>query len=472
MFPWAAAVLLLAAAATAEGARIGDLVEWDPGGMAMRFLAMEDASLRRALAGSALLGVCCGMMGAFLVVRRMALLGDALSHAVLPGVALGFLWGMTKNPLAIFIGAVVAGLLGAAVVQWVRRSTPHREDAALGFVLSSFFGLGIVLITMIRNLPGGGRGGLEGYLFGQAAALGPGDVALLAGTTVLAVGVVAVFHKEYLATGFDEGFARSIGLPVRALHHGLMMLLAFTIVSSLQAVGVVLVSALLVIPAASARLLTDRFTATVVLSAAFGLLSGVAGSFFSFTGPNLPTGPFMVLTASFLFTATLFGAPRHGILPRLIRRHSRSARIRRENTLKAVHRAMEDDGFRSRDVSIKDMASLGNKPSGEVERELRSLRRSGLATVRGGRVSLTDEGWTRAREIVRNHRLWELYLTNAASLAPDHVHDDAEKIEHVLGEETVRQLERRLEHARRDPHGRPIPETSGGAAGFDGGRKQ
>lgn len=467
--PWLAVALVVATGAGAEAARIGDLVEWDAGGMVARFFSMRDASLRYALAGSALLGVCCGLMGGFLLVRRMALMGDALSHAVLPGVALGYMWGMTKNPAAIFIGAVVAGVLGAAVVQWVRGSTRNREDAALGFVLSSFFGLGIVLVTMIRNVPGGAQGGLDSYLFGQASALGAGDIALLAGTTLLVSAVVVVFHKEYLVTGFDEGFAGSIGMPVRALHHGLMMLLAFTIVSSLQAVGVVLVCAMLVVPAASARMLTDRFGTLLCLSSVFGLLSGVAGSFFSFTGPNLPTGPFMVLASAGIFVAVLLGAPGHGVLPRWFRRRARVERVRRENTLKAVHRAMEDGGFRSREAAVGDVAARRNEPVEAVLRELARLRRAGLAECDGRHVTLTAEGWKRACEIVRNHRLWELYLTNAAHLAPDHVHDDAEVIEHILGEETVRQLERRLAHAERDPHGKPIPGPGEKAAGASGG---
>ena len=163
---WLAAGLVLLAAAPLEAARIGELAEWDFGAQAARFFSLQDPSVRYALAGSMLLGLCCGLMGAFLVVRKLALMGDALSHAVLPGVALGFLWGMTKNPAAIFAGAVGAWLLGAVVVQWIRATTKHREDAALGFVLSSFFGVGIVLFTMIQNLPGGAKSGLDGFMFG------------------------------------------------------------------------------------------------------------------------------------------------------------------------------------------------------------------------------------------------------------------------------------------------------------------
>ena len=221
----------------ALAARINELTESTLLDRTVRFFTFRDPSLRNALLGSMLLGVCCGLMGAFLVVRKLSLLGDALSHAVLPGVALGFLWNMSKDPVAIFVGATLVGLLGAGTVQLLRATTRHKEDAALGFVLASFFGVGICLFTMIQNLPGGNKSGLDKFMFGQAAALGRGDVILLAIVTALALCAVVVFYKEYAITSFDAGFARSLGMPVQAFHYSLMLLLAFAIVSSLQAVG-------------------------------------------------------------------------------------------------------------------------------------------------------------------------------------------------------------------------------------------
>lgn len=455
--PFVLLALFLVVPEAAHAVRINELSDSTMTERAVRFFTFQDPSLRNALAGSMLLGVCCGLMGTFLVVRKLALMGDALSHAVLPGVALGFLWNMTKDPLAIFIGATLAGLLGAGTVQVIRGTTKHKEDAALGFVLASFFGVGICLFTMIQNIPGGNKSGLDKFMFGQAAALSQGDVLLLAAVTLLAIGAVLVFYKEYTLTSFDAGFARSLGMPVQIFHYSLMLLLAFAIVSSLQAVGVVLVSAMLVIPAAAAFLLTDRFGLMLLLSAVFGLCSGAIGSFFSFVGRNLPTGPFMVLAAAAVFAAALFFGPRHGILSRLWRQRSRSARIRRENTLKAIYHVLENDGFRREMVSISELSEHRRETLENMEKQLTAVRKSGFVTTFGDAVSFTPQGWQRACEIVRNHRLWELYLTNAAHIAADHVHEDAEIIEHVLGEETVLKLEKRLNYARRDPHGKLIP---------------
>ncbi len=460
---WQAALLLAAICLllpeTAQAARISELTDTSLLERAARFFSFRDPSLRYALAGSMLLGACCGLMGAFLVVRRLSLMGDSLSHAVLPGVALGFLWNMTKDPAAIFIGAVAAGLLGAATVQAIRRTTRHKEDAALGFVLAAFFAVGICLFTMIQNLPGGGKSGLDKFMFGQAASLGSGDVWLLGVVTLVVLGGVLLFYKEYLLTSFDAGFARAIGMRVEWFDHTLMLLLAFAIVSALQAVGIVLVSAMLVIPAAAAYLLTDRFRVMLLLSAAFGVLSAVLGAFASYVGRNLPTGPFMVLSAAAVFALALFFGPRHGIASRWWRRRSQSARIRRENTLKTLYHAQEFDETLREQIPVNDLAERRRLSLDETYAALHELERHDLITLSPDRsvVAFTPGGWERACQIVRNHRLWELYLTQSANYAADHVHDDAEAIEHVLSEATVMQLEKELRYARVDPHGKLIP---------------
>ena len=414
-----------------------------------------------------LLGISCGLLGSFIVVRKMALFGDALSHAVLPGVALGFLWNMSKDPVAIFIGATLAGLLGAGVVHLIKQTTRLKEDTALGLVLASFFAVGICMVTMIQRLPTGNKSGIDKFLFGQAAAIGANDVQLMAVVTGLAVVVIFAFYKEFLLTSFDAGFARAAGFPVQVFHYALMLLLAFAVVIALQAVGVVLVSAMLITPAAAAYLLTDRMHRMLLLAALFGMASGALGAFLSFLGNNLPTGPFMVLAATAVFGAAFLFGPRHGVLARWWRQRSRSARIQRENTLKAIYHVLEARDFKGEGVSLRELAERRRETLEDVSAQATALRTHSLATLHedGNQVFLTPDGWQRACAIVRNHRLWELYLTNEARLAADHVHEDAEKIEHVLGEETVRELERRLRNATTDPHGRRIPSLSDARGG-------
>jgi manganese/zinc/iron transport system permease protein len=238
-----------------------------------------------------------------------------------------------------------------------------------------------------------------------------------------------------------------------------MLLLAFAIVIALQAVGVVLVSAMLITPAAAAYLLTDRMHRMLLLSALFGMLAGVLGAFSSFLGNNLPTGPFMVLAATAVFGGAFLFGPRHGVITRWWRHRSRSARVKRENTLKSIYHVLEARDFSGEGVSARELADRRRETIDEAMRQFEELQRHRMATLHedGNMVYLTPDGWQRACSIVRNHRLWELYLTNEAQIAPDHVHEDAEKIEHVLGEEVVRRLERQLEFATLDPHGRHIP---------------
>lgn len=448
--------------AEADGARVGDLGEIDIGEQVRRFLSLRDPAVRYALLGSILLGLTCGTLGSFIVVRRLALMGDTLSHAVLPGVVLGFLWNMTKDPVAIFIGATLAGLAGTMTVSFITHTTRLKEDAALGMVLAGYFAVGASLLTMTQRLPAGTQSGIHDFLFGQAAAIGPEDLRLMTVIAALVVSMLVLFYKEFLVSSFDATFARLAGVPARLAHHTLMLLLAFAVVISLQAVGVVLVSAMLIIPASTAYLLTDRMSRMIVLAAVLGIVSGVAGAFLSYLGNHLPTGPFMVLSAGIFFFGALLFSPRQGVAVRGWRRLARSKRISRENTLKGFYHVLEKRGFAGEGVSVRELAEQHRETLEETRLRLRALKHAGLITISEDQemAHLTPFGWRRAASIVRNHRLWELYLTHAVDLAPDHVHDDAEKIEHVLGEETVRRLERSLGHATVDPHGKQIPSST------------
>ena len=459
--------LLLLAAGDLSAAKIGDLSDtrfWD---QLVRFFSLRDPSLRYTLTASLFLGTCCGLLGSFIVVRKLSLMGDTLSHAVLPGVALGFLWTMTKNPWAIFVGATIAGLLGTVVVHWIHTTTHIKEDSAMGLVLSGFYALGICLFTMIQQLPTGNKAGLDKFMFGQAAALSAEDLWMIGIITILSLIAIVLFYKEFLVTSFDFGFAHALGLSARFFHYLIMLLLALSVVIALQAVGVVLVSALLITPAATAFLLTDRMHRMLIYASLFGMGAGVAGAFFSYLGNNLPTGPFIIVAASTLFALALFFSNRYGIIPRWIRNLSRDRRIQVENTLKAVYHVREENAFSHDGIPVKALGDRRNLSPSEVEKEIRQLVRRGLATLEEGepepppsperKLFLTASGWETACRIVRNHRLWELYLTESVRYRPDHVHDDAEEIEHLLGEDTVRQLERRLNYPTRDPHGKLIP---------------
>jgi manganese/zinc/iron transport system permease protein len=356
----------------------------------------------------------------------------------------------------------------------------------MGVVFTGFYGLGIVLLKYIQNLQGRenfltrllrflfgwagyepravstGQSGLDKFLFGQIVSISETDVAYMAAIAAVAVGAVVVFWRKLAVSSFDADFAFSLGLPVRAIHYLLTALLTVAIVISIQAVGVVLVAAMLVTPAATAYLLTDRLHRMAVLSACFGAAAGVLGAFFSLFGEDLPTGAFMVLAAGMLFAGAFLLSPRHGLLPRLMRLWERRRTTQAENLLRTLYILMEKRGTvgpaSDRRFGVHDVAAVRHESSGQVRRLWRLAARRGW--VERGSVDpiiLTDEGFEEARRVVRNHRLWELFLTQEAHLASDHVHADAEYIEHVLPRDVLRRLEQMLESPKLDPHGQPIP---------------
>ncbi len=444
----------------ASAARIGEIVETDPWDQMRRFFTLSDRGLRLSLIGALLFGAVCGLLGSFIVVRKMALFGDAISHAVLPGVALGFLWSMSKDPVAILIGATLAGLAGSLLVGAIRRTTRIKQDAALGIVLASFFAIGLCLIRIIQNNEGASKiTGLKSYLFGDVAVLDRHDVITMGVVVMFTVILFGLFYRPFLAISFDRQFAVSIGFPVRILEALFQMFLAFAIVISLQAVGVVLVSAMLITPAATAYLLVDRMHRMLWIAMGVGMLSAVIGVFLSFLGSNLPTGPFMVLSASSIFTMAYFFSPKYGRFTKWLRYRTRVKKVREENSLKSIYHVLESRGMESsgNTVSMKDLSNHRKMSIAGVGTELKNMERSGLVKLEGDNVSLTDDGFDKARSVVRNHRLWELYLTNEADYASDHVHDDAEKVEHFLSEEEVSELESYLDYPQEDPHGKPIP---------------
>ncbi|HEX2252862.1 MAG TPA: iron chelate uptake ABC transporter family permease subunit [Thermoanaerobaculia bacterium] len=429
---------------------------------------------RNVLAGAAILGTVGGVLGCFTLLRRQSLLGDALAHAALPGVCLAFLLTGSKEPLPLFAGALVAGLAGSFAVLATVRWSRIKEDSAIGIVLSVFFGVGIVLLTHIQKLPAGNQSGLDRFLFGQAATLVERDVQLMAIVATVVLVLVVLAWKELGILAFDREFAASLGLPVRRVEALLTVLLVTVVVLGLQTVGVVLIVATLVTPAAAARQWTERLGTMVVISAAIGAGSGVVGALASASIPRLPTGPVIVLVASAMLVVSLLAAPERGLLQAWRRERHASRTIRRENLLKDLYRAGESPGGGAgrweAPVAVHELMGERGRGPGELARLARGLAGDGLLDRSGDRLRLTPRGVAAAGDVVRRHRLWEVYLSRRLELAADHLHRDAEAMEHALTPEAAAELDRMLGHPRFDPHGQPIPrggEEPGGADAAD-----
>ncbi|HIK28333.1 MAG: metal ABC transporter permease [Oscillatoriaceae bacterium SKW80] len=260
--------------------------------------------IQRALAIGVLVGLTCAVVGSYLMVQRLALLGEAISHSVLPGLAIAFM--LDSN---IFIGAFIAGVLSTIAIAWIRTRSPIKEDAAMGIVFSAFFALGITLITIIQK---DNKIDLNHFLFGNILSVLPEDVRDTAIISVLVLLVVILLYKELLFYSFDPLGAQATGLPVNLLNFGLMVLIALTVVASMKAVGVVLVLALLITPAATAYLLVPRLHQVMILGAIFGIISSISGMYISYYN-NIPPGPAIVLVTSGFFVLALFFSPSNGV---------------------------------------------------------------------------------------------------------------------------------------------------------------
>lgn len=356
-----------------------------------------DYTLRTVALGAGVLGIASGALGAFAVLRKQSLLGDAMSHAALPGIVLAFLLTRSKEPLVLMLGAILAGWVATLVILRIVNDTRIKYDSALGFVLSVFFGLGLVALTFVQRLPDARQAGLETFLFGQAAALLERDVITMAGLGGLALLLLGLFWKEFKLLSFDVEFAAVQGFPVRVLDVLLTTLLVVAIVIGLQAVGVVLMSAMIVAPAAAARQWTDRLGLMVLLSAFFGALAGVSGAVISSVTPRLSTGPTIVLCISLIVVVSLLLAPNRGLVWNWVRQQRNRRQLQLDTVLGDLYilASQHEDPQHAHALGV--LRTMNARP-GSVLPSLEGLAAAGLARQeQPGEWALTPGGLQEAR---------------------------------------------------------------------------
>lgn len=269
---------------------------------------MQYEFLQKALFTSVMVGILCGVIGSFIILRGMALMGDAISHAILPGVAISFMLGINY-----FYGAVLMGVITSLGIGFVTQNSRIKSDSSIGIVFSAFFALGILLLMKAQTVVD-----LSSILFGNVLSVRSSDMWLTLGIGIFVLLIVFLFYKELLITTFDPVISTSYGIPTKFVHYGLMVLLTLVTVASLQTVGVILVVAMLITPAATAYLLTNRLSIMIVLAALFGSISSVLGLYFSFKY-NLTSGAVIVLVATVLFLLAFLFSPQQGIVWRALR---------------------------------------------------------------------------------------------------------------------------------------------------------
>lgn len=447
-------------------------IEWPSGEELLRVLTLQDYNTRVVVLGTMLLGVAAGAIGSFMLLRKQALLGDALSHAMLPGIGLAFMLAVAvgaegKALIVLLAGAVVTGVMGIGVILLIRNMTRIKEDAALGIVLSVFFGGGVAVLGLVQRMETGHAAGLESFIYGKTASMLASDaqmIAMVAGCVGL---VCLLFYKEFKLLCFDAGYARAQGWPVLWLDIVMMALVVAVTVIGLQAVGLILIIALLIIPAAAARFWTQRLLSLLLVSAAIGGISAMTGAAMSALFPRLPSGAMIVVVATAFFFVSMIFAPARGVLMRWLEHRQLTQKVAHQQLLRELYEQAElqaqtqgSNRVEPTDVSWNLLGSVRSWPIRQVRQAVRQARRAGLVReADSGTVRLSEGGLREAARITRNHRLWELYLITHADVAASHVDRDADQVEHVLGSEVVQQLERLLTESHPTVAGVAVPPS-------------
>lgn len=404
----------------------------------------------RALLASALVGVVCGVLGCFIVLRNMALIGDALSHAILPGVVAGFVVA-GHSILAFFIGSVAAGLVTAVLITWIQRNVRSKEDSAIGIVFSVMFALGVIGISYVTRQEGVHLD-MKDFLFGNILGVSNQDLLLTGVITLYVLICVTAFYRYFMLTTFQSVVAKTMGVSSGTLHYFLMLLLSFTVVASLQSVGVILVVAMLVIPASTAYLLARRLQAMLIWAGVIGLLSATVGLTAAILLNTTP-GPAMTVTAGGFYGLAACFAPRRGLVLRALARRRKRLRIRDEDALKriAVRPGMDEAALFKAAAEL----NIGKKA---LKKSLRRLLRRQMIVRKDEKWKATPEGKARAYQLVRAHRVWETYMVERLGQDAAHIHPSAERLEHFLTEEMIGQVDAELGFPKQDPHGSAIPQ--------------
>lgn len=413
----------------------------------------------------ALAASSCALLGTFLVLRQMSLLGDALSHAVLPGIAIAFFFTESRAILPMFLGAASFGLITTLLVESFHRRWNVPEDASIGIVFTALFALGVVLISAYA-----GKVDLdqECVLYGEIAYtpwdillwgdtdIGPRPIWILSSVLVLNLLFIALFYKELVIASFDPAMAISVGINATLVHYLLMGAVSITTVASFESVGAILVVALLIVPGAAAYLWSDRLSTILMTATFFGITSAIAGYYLAGIINSSIAGTIVVILG-LIFSLSVFFAPRQGLLARFVHRALLSIKIAQDHMLLTMVRTAEvDSEYRSMSSHLLEQASVNSVVARIALNRLRS-REFLQNTVTG--LRLTEEGRKKGLRLLRSHRLWETYL-NELGLQSDHVHEPADILEHYIDEQLQREIDDQVPDREFDPQGKEIPPTS------------
>jgi manganese/zinc/iron transport system permease protein len=425
-----------------------------------------DPILRAPTWGSMLMGFVAALVGVMVFIRKRSLFGETLSHATYPGVTLAIMIGgffslENQMPILVLLGALISALLGFWLIEEMEKRIKTPPDSALCAVLALFFGIGITIASFAQNSYPQLFRQTQTYLYGQAATMTDQHVVIYASLACIVLLFIIVFYREILLLSFDRQFAQAQGVPKKALEPWILLLVVIALVIGIRCVGVILMSAMLIAPAAAARQFTNRLSLMFVLSGFFGVISSFLGVYLSvflskkITGHYaVPTGPMIILVSGSCALYALFFAPKRGLIFRYIRAAKFRALCFQENLLKSMWRLGQDG---EKEITFKGIIERHGFSSLGARLFLFRLICRDMIEKKGGKYCLTSLGNKRGARIVRLHRLWEVYLVNSLGLKSERVHKSAEEMEHILTPDLEQKLTEMLDNPRKDPHQQPIP---------------
>ncbi|HHX18629.1 MAG TPA: metal ABC transporter permease [Clostridium sp.] len=356
----------------------------------------QDHTLRTVLLGSGILGITSGILGSFALLRKQSLLGDAISHSALPGIAIAFLITKSSSPIILLSGALIAGWISSICMMSIVRFTKIKYDGALGIILSVFFGLGLVMLSVVQKIPDSRQAGLNKFLFGQAATLLKEDISTMGILSGIALIITFVFWKEFKLLIFNPEFGDSIGLPMKKIDILLTCLIVVAIVVGLQTVGVVLMSAMLIAPASASRQWTNRLEIMIILAGFLGAMSSVTGTLISSKTSNMPTGPIIVLVSFLIFTLSLFFAPKRGIINKLFCTYKNNLKITQNILLTYIyHLCNSKDSVGLTELMKKNPCNSSKK----LIKILKQMENSNLLQEHSDKWKLTLKGVKKVRKL-------------------------------------------------------------------------
>ena len=421
--------------------------------------ALQEPWAMRALMASVMVGLMLGLLGAFIVLRNMSLVGDALAHSILPGVVLAFIL-VGVQPLSIFTGAVVAGLTCAFAITWIQKNGNTKNDAAIGIVYTTMFSIGVMGISAISSKDGV-HIDLKDFLIGNILGVSTADLQLTFVILLVITAGVILFYRYLFISTFQESMARVMGINVNLVHYFLMLLLSFAVVASLRTVGIILVVAMLITPASTALLLSNNLRKVVAISALLGMIAAIGGLLLAIAFNTTP-GPAMAVLSAVIYFATVLFAPQKGLTAKYLNKKKMKARILNEDILKHV---LKSNG----QATIASATKVLDESPRLLKKLTTQLKQATLLHESNGMLSLSVEGEGKANRLLRAHRLWETYLVDKIGMTENQIHLEAEDLEHHLTEDILDQVDEILGYPDTDPHGSPIPpkESKLGLVAYD-----